>query len=339
MKEGIIYYGIGLEYLSNWTINHALREIYQNFLDYGDYYNYNGFNDDKLLVTVGNNWNPDSLEFLKIGKSLKTNDNSIGKHGEGLKMAFLILYREKYDFKIYTSKYVLYGDIYTDDEIGDCFCLKYKEHNEEINGFKIEFESDCKIYNDFKDGIINKNDILFDDKHYGQIVNKEKGNIYSGNLFVCKVQNLSKSYNINPKFFPLDRDRMIPKSFDTTWATSKINEASGYLKLDEINCIDTTYIDKVSDDFKTNFKPTVVKNNIEFVYKNENGDSVLLKNDNIKNILKKDTLFEYTIKKIKIYLAKKLGVADLLLEFKEKYKYNLNNDAKADLDIIIDRIK
>ena len=43
MKEGIIYYGIGLEYLSNWTINHALREIYQNFLDYGDYYNYNEY--------------------------------------------------------------------------------------------------------------------------------------------------------------------------------------------------------------------------------------------------------------------------------------------------------
>ena len=34
---GIINYGFGKEYLPNWGIKEALREVYQNYLDYGDY--------------------------------------------------------------------------------------------------------------------------------------------------------------------------------------------------------------------------------------------------------------------------------------------------------------
>ena len=33
----VINYGIGRKYLSHWGINEALREIMQNFMDYGEY--------------------------------------------------------------------------------------------------------------------------------------------------------------------------------------------------------------------------------------------------------------------------------------------------------------
>ena len=32
----VINYGIGRKYLSHWGINEALREIMQNFMDYGE---------------------------------------------------------------------------------------------------------------------------------------------------------------------------------------------------------------------------------------------------------------------------------------------------------------
>ena len=89
-----IQYGFGKEYLPNWNIEHALREVLQNYMDYGKYTYYAKINNDSeelYNVTIKNDYKPNNLEFLRIGNSMKE-DGSIGKHGEGLKMAFLIFH-------------------------------------------------------------------------------------------------------------------------------------------------------------------------------------------------------------------------------------------------------
>lgn len=337
MEKNTIYYGMGFEYLSNWTIKHALREIYQNFLDYGPYSDTSEFNDDLKLVTLTNDWQPESLDFLRIGRSVKKSDNAIGKHGEGIKMAFLILHRLGYGCKIITNKYNIIPDTYIDKEIGECFCLRYEEHGLENQLFTIEFECDAFIYEEFKTKIIKDNDIIFDDKYYGQIVNKEPGEIYSGKLYVATLKNISKSYNINPRFLPLDRDRLVPGAFDTNYSCSKINESYGKWTMKDISYSDTSYVNTIPDEVKKEFKPTVINKKVEFVYKDENGEKQILKNDRIKNILKEDTIFQSTIKKIKKFIAKKLGLYDLLIEFKETYKDSLTTDCLNDLENIINK--
>jgi hypothetical protein len=230
MKNGTIHYGFGKDYLPAWGIKEALREIYQNFLDYGVYeVNQTSFTDSgNINVSVMNGWNPESLDFLRIGNSQKNKANAIGKHGEGMKMAFLILLREGLKSSILTPRYEVWPEFYTDQEIGECFCLRYSMHEEPIDTpYTLSFECDSTLHADFINSVIKDDDVIFDDKYWGQIVDKEAGNIYSGGLFVTAAKNISKAYNINPKYLPLDRDRSVPRSFDLNYASSKINEAQG----------------------------------------------------------------------------------------------------------------
>lgn len=334
--ENKIHYGFGKEYLKSWGIKEALREIYQNFLDYGDYDEVAYEEDGYTFVSISNSWEPTSLDFLRIGNSKKHSDNAIGKHGEGVKMAFLILLRNGYMSKILTPKFIIYPEWYSDKEIGECFSLVYEEHNNASQLFTIEFNCLTTEYESFKNNLILHSDVIFNDNVYGEIVNKEKGNIYSGRLFVCNINNISKSYNINPSHLPLDRDRQVPQSFDVSWATSKINDKYGKWGVGDLSYSDTMYVDKVPDEIKKQFKPKMVGNDIQFIIKDENGKDKIVNNSYVREILKKDSFFANVIKKLKMFIAKQLGLYDLLIEFKKKHVHG--SDAIADFEVILERV-
>lgn len=331
-----IHYGFGKEYLKSWSIKEALREIYQNFLDFGDYHENSFEHDEHSFVSLSNEWKPESLDFLRIGNSMKNNVNAIGKHGEGVKMAFLILHRMGYESKIITPKFIVYPEFYTDKEIGECFALVYREHNIPEQAFTVEFQCLTSEYKSFKDNLILKSDVIFTDNNYGEIVSKPQGNIYSGGLFVCHHENISRSYNISPAHLPLDRDRQVPQSFDVSWATSKINDKYGKWTTKDLSFSDTAYLTKVPDDIKKEFKPKMVGNDIQFIVKVDGKDKVI-HNNNLKEALKADSFFAAIIKKFKMFIAKQLGLYDLLVEFKSKHVHNA--DAIADFEVILERVK
>ncbi len=336
--EKTIYYGFGKEYLKTWGTQEALREIYQNFIDYGDYTEESDVDDNGLAyVCLENDWVPESLDFLRIGNSRKGNGEAIGKHGEGLKMAFLIFLRNKDWACIITPKYLIIPKFYVDEEIGECFCLNYEEHKIENQKFTITFICKSEDFDKFKSNIIFNTDIVYTDNYWGQIVNKPKGNIYSGKLFVCNVDNVSKAYNINPKHLPLDRDRMAPRSFDLSYAASQINNSYGKWNTKDLSYSDTRYVNSVPEEIKKDFKPKMVGNEIQFVFKDEKGVDTVLNNDTVKNILKNDSFFAVAIKKLKKYIVRKLGLYDLLIEFKEKHVHSA--EMLADFEIILDKVE
>lgn len=335
-----IYYGFGRDYLKNWGINEALREIYQNFLDYGDYdeQNQHGQTEsdaDIMHVDIMNGWVPDNLDFLRIGNSRKSGD-SIGKHGEGLKLAFLIFLREGYQSEIVTSKYRVKPAFYVDKEIGECFCFEYEEHGLPNHPYQVRFTCDAGKFNAFKNNMVTDGDVLFDDDYYGSVVNKPTGNIYSGRLFVCHQENVGKAYDIKPRHLPLDRDRQVPKSFDVSWSTSKINSAYGKWSAKDMSCSDTAYVDEVPEEVKKEIEPKIVGNSVQFVVKDEKGEDQVIANSSINEALKRDSFFAATIKKLKKYIAKKLGLYELLVEFKKKHVHTA--DAIADFDVILERM-
>lgn len=68
----IISYGITPNYLKHWGINQALREIFQNFIDYGHYnISTDNVEDSLIKVTITNDWTPENLNFLYLGESDK----------------------------------------------------------------------------------------------------------------------------------------------------------------------------------------------------------------------------------------------------------------------------
>lgn len=331
-----IHYGFGKEYLQNWGIQQALREVYQNFLDYGFYKETVTSKDGLTTVSITNNWIPESLDFLRIGRSNKNNPDAIGKHGEGLKMAFLIFERIGLKSKITTPKYNITPSFYHDKEIGKCFSFIYKKHGGLDREFTIEFQCPTEDFTKFKSSLITKEDVLFSNE-YGDIVNKEAGQVYSGGLHVINCANMGKAYNIKPQYLPLDRDRSMPRAFDVNYYSSLMNEAYGKINIKDLSYSDTLYVSRIPNDVKERITPKIIGNSIEFTYKDENGDDKVLQNDSVKSSLKEDGFFTKVLHKLRTFIANKLGLYDLLVQFKEEHVHS--SEALADFELILERVE
>jgi len=335
----IITYGIGRDYLPNWTITDALREIYQNFIDYGDYstikHTVKIIGDKEYIdVELRNNYNPEDLSFLKIGNSLKANNNAIGKHGEGLKMAMLIFARSSLDITIKTNNYLITPLFKQVLDIGEIFAIN-KDLIPSVQEFSIRFTCPLDIYNSFIDNILCKKDIILATE-YGSIVNKPKGNIYSGGLFVTNINKLTYAYDIHPRHLELDRDRRIPNDWDITYYTSKMNSMYGKFTIKDIGNKDIEYIDKLPSDIVSKITPTIIGKDVVFVHK-ENNEETIISSVKVKSLLKQDKEVVSLITKLKMFIAKQLGITEMLLEFKRKHVYG--SDAIEDFDRILDRVK
>lgn len=105
----------------------------------------------------------------------------------------------------------------------------------------------------------------------------------------------------------------------------------------DLSFSDTLYIDRVPEDIKSSFKPRLVGNNIEFTYKNDKKVDQVVKNSNIADALKNDSFFAAAIKKLKRFVAKQLGLYELLVEFKQKHVHT--SEALQDFDLILSRVK
>lgn len=334
--NGTIHYGFGGEYLPKWDVKEALREIYQNFIDYGDYEEYAIMSNGTATVKLTNGWAPSSLEYLRIGNSQKDNPNAIGHHGEGLKMAFLILLRQGFNSMIFTNKYAVYPAWYSDNEIGDCFCFNYEIHDMYESPYTLDFECSEVDYLAFKENLIKPEDIIYSHWDYGDLVNKPIGNIYSGGLFVANLTGIGRSYNIKPQYLPLDRDRCVPQSFDVNYRTSRILEASEVMTVKDLSYDDTTYITKLPDYMYGRVKPRKVGNAIAFTIKDESGKDQVISNSNIKEHLQSHNLFQKAIQRLKKMLVKQLGIYEILVNFRDKHVRG--TEALQDFNIILDRI-
>lgn len=336
--SNIIHYGFGMDYLKHWGVKEAMREVYQNFLDYGEYkekvIEIKGT--DKVRVVLSNDYSPENLDFLRIGNSRKK-EGSIGKHGEGVKMAFMIFERENLKSSIITSKYVVKPGHYDDREIGECFCFRYEDIASKSGRFIMQFEMNKNEFFDFKSNIIKDEDILFSHPSYGDIVNKPTGSIYSGRLFVAKLDGMGHAYNIKPEHLPLDRDRSVPRPFDLNWVAGRLLDAWDKYQFVDESYSDTQFIQRVPDHFKKEVRPVIVGSTIEFTRKDESGEEVIVKSENVKELLRRDSMFEKAIKKLKSFIAKKLGIYDLLLEFRSKHVHT--HEDKMDFDIILEQVK
>ena len=93
-------YGIETSYLPEWDKWEAVRELVANAIDSGGNVSVE-LEGDNLIIQDDGTGMP--LEALLIGFSQKENDEAIGKFGEGLKMAMLVLTRMGYRVEVYSG--------------------------------------------------------------------------------------------------------------------------------------------------------------------------------------------------------------------------------------------
>lgn len=197
---------IGKNYLNDWDVYYAIREIIANALDEKKSEKIEiaeKAEDEYIIRDFGSGLKIEN--FIIMGSDKATKNNVIGKFGVGLKDALSVLSNNGIEVEIMTAKYIfelnmqeksritriktLHVQAYQNDEKdfkGTKFTLKKckREHMERAkNQFIIYKDQEVKI---------------IEETHYGDILIKENSvaDIYINGMKISEDKNLAFSYNI-----------------------------------------------------------------------------------------------------------------------------------------------
>ena len=341
-NETIIEFGLTENYISDWTVRDALREVYQNFIDYGDYDEIILNNIKPNIIYLSNDFKPKSLDFLTLGTSIKK-EGAIGKHGEGLKMAMLVFLRNNLEISISFDNYTITPLWVKKDNINNnIFAIKIETIPNSQNVFSVYMEistSDIK----YIDTILKDEDIMF--TYAGSsIIYKPKGTLYIGKLYVGTFSDLSKAYSLSPLVIPLDRDRKVPPSFNVSYHASKVNEE--YIKsqktfdVNSIGYSDTKYINELPETFVKSVKPIIVNESIQYTTtvideETNKPKTIVIEQSNIIEVFKKTSFLSIIVDKLKKLLVKAVKGQELAQMFYDKYCHD--EDTRTDFKILMAR--
>lgn len=197
-------------YVSNWTIFDAVRELIQNGLDGEGSFSIDYALEEEKLTLQSKNTKLEPKKLL-LGCSEKA-DGSIGKFGEGLKLALVVLLREEKDIFIFNSEdqwrpAFLWHELYKEEIL----------HIEELSNMSESQDLTISIYGFSPEDFLKVKEltlVLQSEEEigkkfstsFGDILLERKGKLYVGGLFVCETE-MEYSYNVKPEFLTLERDR------------------------------------------------------------------------------------------------------------------------------------
>lgn len=222
---------ISTKYVPDWTYVEAVRELLQNAIDNEAVDENNKYEsiykEDDETLSISNKSSKLTLDTLLLGVSTKRNDDrTIGQHGEGYKIAFMVLAREGKKVTVYN---------YGANEVWNVKLVKSKRYNgEEIVQVEVDKNPiwkkapnnnltiviDSISNSDYEN--IQKDCLMLRDEYpesykseVGNILTDEDevGNIFVRGLFVFKDPLLKYGYDIQVPV-KLDRDRNNISNYD-----------------------------------------------------------------------------------------------------------------------------
>mgnify|MGYP001943595528 CR=1 FL=1 len=232
----LVHLSLSIENVAHWGFWEALRELLQNALDMKKHNFY--VTDDAINISTFDH--PMDESTLLIGNSSKRDDdNTIGKYGEGYKLACLVLLREGYTVKIRNGldSWTFLQEVHPQL---DCACIAVNieygvfrnidEHSantvtfsvqgvtqEDIRTLEGKYLGRSTIY-DYYDVVV---------AHDGTLVFKgeETPSVYVNGLFVCHLpDHYWFSYYLPPGLVPLDRDRNAVDTWELNWTIASVLE-------------------------------------------------------------------------------------------------------------------
>lgn len=227
---------MNLEYAKDWTVVDAVREFYQNALDEEKENPENimsfSYNKDTQTITISNKKSKLTPKSLLLGESSKRGkDGLIGQHGEGYKVATVVLMRNGITVTIYNNE---------NKEVWSSSLVKSRRYDSNIVVFDIEkkfFQKESNlvvelqgITQEMYDAIVKSNLHLRDDVINvkdgvaGRILldSQFSGCIYVEGLFVCKKEEIQWGYDFKANVVKLDRDRGLVDTTDLKFVIAKL---------------------------------------------------------------------------------------------------------------------
>lgn len=211
----MISYPITANYVADWGLKEAVREIIQNAIDAGDMQIQ--YNEHSTYISNKGSFN---IEALLLGNSVKA-QGSIGKYGEGMKLAMLVLARLNIDHAIYSGTLRYKGRFVQREFTEPTLCINYvTEHS----------------YSDDTTVEINKNlkDII-DEVYKPQVEGVVDKDLYVQGLRVCELRGFKYGYNMPRGIVELDRDRRtVDMSVVEDYAAKQMLASKSYAELAQL---------------------------------------------------------------------------------------------------------
>lgn len=217
---------VSMGYVPTWTHVEAVREIFQNAKDEETVNPQNkmffDYNEDTETLLIGNKIGKLDKSTLLIGISDKRGDDkTIGQHGEGYKIATVVLLREGLSLKVYN---------FGCNEVWTARKIKSRRYGVEIPSFDITKAGSIlrpvenhdlvfeikgitpQMYNEIKESNLYLQGDIGETKDAGAdgrlLLNPTyKGKIFVSGLYVCTDSRLNYGYDFAPCKIQLDRDR------------------------------------------------------------------------------------------------------------------------------------
>lgn len=331
----MIKYGISTGYLPDWDYQSALREIYQNFTDYGTFKTTTESRDDGMLeVSLTNDFNPKDFGFLRIGDSGKRGDDTkVGKHGEGLKMAMFVLTRNGRECTIRMRDKIFKGVLYQDEFLGECFGLEpiIATWSEVTVGFQVTFEIPQSEFDRYHAKKVSPAEVIHSTP-YGDMIARPPGEVFVAGQYVSTVDGLKYAYNFKPEHIRLDRDRRIPSGFDVDWTASRILSGWKELSVEDLTSRDTCHMSTIPTHVAEQFNPSIVAGQVVFRSKSIQAPS------NAAASLMTIPSNQKKIAKMRFNVSKKRTPNSILQEFFDTHRFS-SSQAKIDMRILLKKSK
>ena len=250
--------GMSINYCPTWGVVESVREFFQNAHD-EEIVNpenkmYFGYDKDSKTLRIGNKNGRLTTNTLLLGQSSKRdNSETIGQHGEGYKVATVVLLRNGKGVKVYNR---------ADKEVWTAKTIKSRRYQADVVVFDIEKVSIFKsipdhdlifeisgIDEDEYNAIVDSNLFLQDLREEEDYITsnpgyplttrmckvltgeKHAGKLFVGGLYVTTSKYAKYGYDFAPGLVKLDRDRGFIDGIDLQFLTAKVISATGDTEL------------------------------------------------------------------------------------------------------------
>lgn len=218
-------------YVPLWGAKEALRELFQNGIDRetetdGKSAFSSCYDIIKRRLVLANQDTYLSPRSLLLGETTKIDGKSIGKYGEGYKLALLVMLRLGMRPVIENNNEIWTPRIKKSRKYGCDILVIETQRNKHSDGHLryiinqvspeqwTEFQANCLRFHTLEVTPTTPGDIL-----YGE---NWKGKVFCSGLFVCEIPEFHYGYNMKPKFIELNRDRNKVNTFNMSWETSRM---------------------------------------------------------------------------------------------------------------------
>lgn len=226
------------EYVPGWTLTDAMRELFQNAIDQEttnpDNAMFWEYHEEEESFHIGNKLSVLEPKSLLLGASSKTDDpDTIGKFGEGYKVATLVLLRlgKKVTFFNYGAREV-WRTRFSKSRKYDAEILVFEtdkqfpwkavpnnnltivvegislEESLEIGSTNLHMQADINHWTTSKGKILRDEDL--------------SGHMFVNGLYITTNKDFKYGYDFKPDAIELDRDRKLIKDFNLKWTTSQM---------------------------------------------------------------------------------------------------------------------